>query len=121
MSEQNDNKKMTKEKMVEMFAEFTKHYTEYVETAIENCNGDFTKEKVETFALVMTMSTLYENRIAVLEWAVRKLSEAIEKVGLSVDNLALQTTNNQVETKKVLDAIKTGVLDTNLAVKYPNK
>lgn len=49
------------------------------------------------------------------------LSADFRKVTLAVENLALQTTNNQVETKKVLDAIKMGVLDTNLAVKYPNK
>ena len=45
----------------------------------------------------------------------------IEKLRLAIENLELQTTNNQVETKKALDAIKTGVLDTNLAMKYHNK
>ena len=44
----------------------------------------------------------------------------LESLTLAVENLALQTTNNQVENKKTLDAIKTGVLDTNLAVKFPN-
>ena len=38
----------------------------------------------------------------------------------AIDNLSLKMTNDQVETRKALDAIKCGVLDTNLAVKYPN-
>lgn len=38
----------------------------------------------------------------------------------AIDNLSLKMTNDQTETRKVLDVIKSGVLDTNLAVKYPN-
>lgn len=51
---------------------------------------------------------------------LNNIAVAIQKLANAVENLALQTTNNQVETRKALDAIKSGVLDTNLAVKYPN-
>ena len=57
-----------------------------------------------------------EQLIRLANYNARKL----ESLTLAVENLALQTTNNQVENKKTLDAIKTGVLDTNLAVKFPN-
>ena len=111
---------MTKEEKIAIFSNILK---EYEEAATEACKGDKNpiQDKIETFALVMTMSTLYENRITELEVEVKKLAEIMGKVWLSVENLALQTTNNQVETKKALDAIKTGVLDTNLAMKYHNK
>ena len=51
---------------------------------------------------------------------LNNIAVAIQKLANAVENLALQTTNNQVENRKALDAIKSGVLDTNLAVKYPN-
>ena len=50
--------------------------------------------------------------------AVRQQNQSILN---AIDNLSLKMTNDQVETRKALDAIKSGVLDTNLAVKYPNK
>lgn len=49
--------------------------------------------------------------------AVRQQNQSILN---AIDNLSLKMTNDQVETRKALDAIKCGVLDTNLAVKYPN-
>ena len=111
---------MTKD---QMFASFNMLFKEYIETAAKACKGDenITQDKIDTFALVMTMSSLYENRIAGLEAEVKKLAGAVGKVGLSVENLALQATNNQAEMRRTLDAIKTGVLDTNLAVKFPEK
>ena len=50
--------------------------------------------------------------------AVRQQNQSILN---AIDNLSLKMTNDQTETRKALDAIKCGVLDTNLAVKYPNK
>ena len=49
--------------------------------------------------------------------AVRQQNQSILT---AIDNLSLKMTNDQVENRKALDAIKSGVLDTNLAVKYPN-
>ena len=49
--------------------------------------------------------------------AVRQQNQSILN---AIDNLSLKMTNNQTETRKALDAIKSGVLDTNLAVKFPN-
>ena len=60
-------------------------------------------------------------KIAALYLSIMGIVKSISEIRLAVENLALQTTNNQVETRKALDAIKSGVLDTNLAVKYPNQ
>ena len=49
--------------------------------------------------------------------AVRQQNQSILN---AIDNLSLKMSNDQVENRKALDAIKSGVLDTNLAVKYPN-
>lgn len=51
---------------------------------------------------------------------VAAVSQQNRSILNSIDNLSLKMTNDQVETRKTLDAIKCGVLDTNLAVKYPN-
>ena len=59
--------------------------------------------------------------IGKIEENIKALATALNKVSLAVENLALQTTNNQVETRKTLDALRGGVLDTNLAVKFSQK
>jgi len=59
--------------------------------------------------------------ILALMQMVAAVSQQNRSILNSIDNLSLKMTNNQVETRKALDAIKSGVLDTNLAVKYPNK
>lgn len=61
-----------------------------------------------------------KHQFDIIKLKIDFLSSDLRKMALAVENFALQTTNNQVETKKTLDAIKLGVLDTNLAVKYPN-
>ena len=66
-----------------------------------------------------TETILY--KIEQIETSLKGLAILLNKVGLAVENLALQTTNNQVETRKTLDAIRGGVLDTNLAVKLSQK
>ena len=58
-----------------------------------------------------------QQQFCIVKLKIDSLASDIKKLALAVENLALQTTNNQVENRKSLDAIKGGVLDTNLAVK----
>ena len=62
-----------------------------------------------------------QQQFCIIKLKMEFLANDIKKLSQAVENLALQTTNNQVENRKALDAIRTGILDTNLAVKYPNK
>lgn len=65
------------------------------------------------------MSTEELEQFVIIRATLNSLAADVQKVARAVENLALQTTNNQVENRKALDAIKTGILDTNLAVKFP--
>ena len=109
----------------EEFSEaFGTYYKAYSEAAKEVCGADDDNarwSKREAIAFVMAMCALYDKRIAYLEALIGRLSSAVEKTYLAVDNLALQTANNQAENRKAFAAIRAGVLDTNLAVKYPDK
>lgn len=60
-------------------------------------------------------------KVDALETTMKGLVVAMTRIANCVDNLALQTTNNQIENRKVLDVIKVGVLDANLALKFPTK
>ena len=88
----------------ETMNEFHEFFQEYVDAAEKEC-GDQPKDKVELFALVMTMSSLYEKRINSLEGIVAKCKTAMDELSLKLDNLGIATTNNYADLRTTMGAV----------------